>query len=302
MQATIEILAGPETGRRILLKSGQIARFGRTEWSDFSFPYDHRLADVHFSIETTDTEVTLIDLSNGHGVQIDGEKLATCQLRSGQKIKAGNMTFVIGTEVLFETSGAGPVAVQSQAEPEAVPDLAVRICEAVDLSEPARELLDDTIEVPPFVDKLGEAQLLVDALRVLAAWLGKRKGVWWAADCIESSCGHALESQAGLLALARAWVRDPKEDNRVAALNSAETADSTLPACWLARAAGWSGGSLGPPDAPPVPPDEHLTAQALTGALLLAAVFKAPALCAENYRRFIAHGKELAAAKLDWEA
>lgn len=302
MQATLQLLAGPETGRRIFLKTGQVASFGRTEWSDFAFPYDHRLADVHFSIETTDQAVTLVDLSQGHGVQIDGEKMATCQLRSGQKIKAGSMIFVIGTEVLYETSGAGPVAVQSQNIPEATPALAIKVCEAIDLSEPARDILDDTMDVPPYLDKLTDAELLVDALRVLATWLGKRKAVWWGADCVGAACAGTSDAQAGLLTLSRAWVRDPSEDNRRKALDAAETADSKLPACWLARAAGWSGGSLAPPGLPIVPPDERLTAQALIGTLLLAAVFIDPKLGEGNYRKFIEQGKKIAATKLDWEA
>jgi hypothetical protein len=301
VQATLQILAGPETGRRIFLKSGQVASFGRTEWSDFSFPYDHRLADVHFSIETTDDAVTLADLSQGQGVQVDGEKMTTCQLRSGQKIKAGNMTFAVGTELLFETSGAGPVSVGPRTEQAAPLESARKVCESIELSEPAGEILDDTIEVLPFIDKLTAAELLVDCLRVLAAWLSKRKAVWWGAGCVESACADRLEMQTALLATTRSWVRDPTDENRRKALDAAETADTKLPACWLARAAGWSGGSLSPPGLPVVPPDDHLTAQALTGALLLAAVFIDPARCAGNYRKFIAQGKELATMKLDWE-
>lgn len=298
----MQILAGPETGRRIFLKSGQVASFGRTEWSDFAFPYDHRLADVHFSIETTDGAVTLLDLSQGPGVQIDGEKLATCQLRAGQKIKAGNMIFVIGTEILFETSGAGPVSVAPRTEQEVAPQLAINLCESIDLSEPARDILDPAIEVLPFVDRLTQAELLVDALRILATWLGKRKAVWWGADCVEGACAGTPVAQAGLLTAARSWVQYPSEVNRQSAIEAAETADSKLPACWVARAAGWSGGSLSPPGLPVVPPDERLTAQALTGALLLAAVFSDPAQCAANYRKFIAQGKDLAAVQLDWES
>ena len=101
--------------------------------------------------------------------------------------------------------------------------------------------------------------------------------------------------------MARAWVLDPTDENRRAALGAAETADTKLPACWLARAAGWSGGSLAPPGMAVVPPHEHLTAQALVGALLLAAVFRDPAKSADNYRLFIERGKQLSQTTLDWE-
>jgi hypothetical protein len=303
VQATFQILTGPETGRLIHLKSGQVARFGRTEWSDFAFPYDHRLADVHFSVETTDDGVTLVDLSDGKGVHVDGEKTTSSPLHSGQKIKAGSMIFAITTELLFETSGAGPIAVARQTGPAPpAAQLARKICETIDLAEPARELLDDVIEVLPFIDKLTEQELLLDALRVLAAWLSKRKAVWWGAACVEAACGDRLQTQVALLAQVRAWVEEPSEEDRRQILDAAETVDSKLPACWLARAAGWSGGSLAPAGLPVVPPAEHLTAQALIGALLLAAVFVDPAKSADNYRNFIEQGKELSRTTLDWEA
>src|SRR5262249_455299 len=203
MQAILQILTGPETGRRILIKAGQIARFGRTEWSDFAFPYDRQLADIHFSIETTNDSVTLADLSQGKGVEVDGQKTESCQLRSGQKIQAGRMAFAVSTERLFEssTAGTGPVAVSANGPPVPAPALARKICESIGLSEPAQALLDDTIEVLPFIDKLSGEQLLLDALRVLAAWLSKRRAVWWGAGCLEAACGDSLKAQADLIAL-----------------------------------------------------------------------------------------------------
>jgi hypothetical protein len=301
VQATLQILNGPETGRKIRLTNGQVARFGRTEWSDFAFAYDRRLADVHFSIETTDDVVTLVDLSQGRGVEVDGQKIESCELRSGQKIEAGSMVFAVETQMPFETSRTGPVATARVERPAPPPDLAQKVCEAVELSEPAATLLDETVEVLPFLDKLAAENLLLDALRVLAAWLSKRKAVWWGASCVEAACGDHLQSQADLLALVRTWAQKPIEENRLAAVTAAETADTKLPACWLARAAGWSGGSLSPPGLPVVPPDEHLTARALTGALLLAAPLADPAKCAANYRNFIELGKQLSQSVLDWE-
>src|SRR5262249_26983191 len=155
----------------------------------FAFPYDPALADVHFSIETTEDTVLLTDLSQRDGVQVDGQKMTECRLRSGQKIQAGSLTFVVSTERLFETSSTGPVAVARQSvEAAPTPDLARKVCEAVELSEPAHALLDNEIEVLPFIDKLSDQNHLLDALRVLGAWLDKRKAVWWGAGCVESAC------------------------------------------------------------------------------------------------------------------
>jgi hypothetical protein len=302
LQATLQILIGPETGRMIHLKAGQVARFGRTEWCDFAFPYDALLADVHFSLETTDESVNLVDLSDGAGVLVDGKPTSNSWLRSGQKIQAGNLIFAITTERLFQTSGAGPVSVARETAPAPPPpSLAREICEGLDLTDPARELIDDTIEIPPYLDKLSAEMLFSDALTILAAWLGKRKAVWWGAECIAAACGERLPAQADLLALVRDWAVSPTEERRRLAAAAAESADAKLPACWLARAAGWSGGSLAPPDLPVVPPGEQLTAKALLAALLLAAVFSDPAQAGHNYNQFIELGKGLGQTTLEWE-
>jgi hypothetical protein len=302
MQATLKILIGPEAGRIIHLKSGQVAQFGRTEWCDFAFPYDPRLADIHFSIETTDESVSLIDLSDGAGVLVDGDQSNKCQLRGGQKIQAGSLIFEITTELLFQTSGSGPVSVaQQNPTVPPPPPLARILCEPVDLTDSARQLMDDSIEILPYIDNLTAAELFPDAIRAVIAWLGKRKAIGWGADCIAMACGDRLETQAELLTVVRTWVESPTEDNRRLTVAAADSTDAKLPASWLARAAGWSGGSLAPPELPVVPPAEQLTSKTLLAALLLAAVFRDPAQASTNYNRFIESGKQLGQTRLAWE-
>ena len=171
----------------------------------------------------------------------------------------------------------------------------------MDLSEPAAALVDETTEILPFIDKLTGQNLLLDALRVIAVWLTKRKALWWAVHCVESACADRLQAQESLLTLARTWVEEPTEEKCLAALQAAELTDTKLPACWLARAVSWSGASLAPPDLPAVPPGEQLCAQGVMAALLLAAVFVSPAKSGDNYRRFIEQGKQLSQTKLEWE-
>ena len=66
------------------------------------------------------------------------------------------------------------------------------------------------------------------------------------------------------------------------------------PARWAATAAAWSGGSLAPPEAPVVPPGETLTAQAVAGAVLLAAVRREPERAPERHRRAVAQAVDIA--------
>jgi hypothetical protein len=74
---------------------------------------------------------------------------------------------------------------------------------------------------------------------------------------------------------------------------AAEAAGFRTPASWAAVAAFWSEGSLAPPDVPAVPPGDSLSAQAVTGAVMLAAVWSEPEKAPEKYATFLAQGRAL---------
>jgi hypothetical protein len=59
-------------------------------------------------------------------------------------------------------------------------------------------------------------------------------------------------------------------------------------------AAFWSGGSLAPPESPAVPPAANLTAKAVAGAVMLAAVVPDPVQAPEKYRHFFDLGVDIA--------
>jgi hypothetical protein len=66
-------------------------------------------------------------------------------------------------------------------------------------------------------------------------------------------------------------------------------------------AAFFSGGSLAPPDAAPVPPGEFLAAKAVSGAVIFAAVAKQPERAPERFRSFVAQGVEVTNRVKLWE-
>jgi hypothetical protein len=74
----------------------------------------------------------------------------------------------------------------------------------------------------------------------------------------------------------------------------ADQADLGSPAGCAGLAAFVSGGSLGPPEGPVVPPAEDLTAKAVAGAVTLAADAEEPEQAAENFRNFLNQGLEVA--------
>ena len=116
--------------------------------------------------------------------------------------------------------------------------------------------------------------LAADALTLVARTLPVRYLVAWACECLKSTLPLQTEpsniDRAGL-ALAQQWLSDPSEENRRAALEFAERGGFGSPGAWIAASAGWSGGSLLPRGYDPVPPPEHLPAEAAVAALRLSA-------------------------------
>jgi hypothetical protein len=76
-------------------------------------------------------------------------------------------------------------------------------------------------------------------------------------------------------------------------MTAAQAADFSTPAGCTALAVFLSGGSMGPPDTPAVPPGEFLTARAITGAIVAAAVSTDPAKAPDKFQSFIAQGLDV---------
>lgn len=179
---------------------------------------------------------------------------------------------------------------------------AAEVCRHFPLGEEAKKLLRNGLTPRQFLDLLVEKQLYQDATRFLAHALPKREAVWWACVCVRRVSGPDLPpSTTVALQAASAWVVDPTADNRRAAMQAAEAAGFGTPAGCAGAAAFWSGGSVGPPNVPAIPPGEALTAQGVTGALLLAAVQAEPAKAPEKYRKFLAQGIEVAQGASRWK-
>jgi uncharacterized protein DUF6931 len=104
------------------------------------------------------------------------------------------------------------------------------------------------------------------------------------------------DSDAAARTAAEAWVRKPGEDSlRRAAWDAAQKTDFKSPEAWAAVGAFWSGGSMAPEGQPMVPPAEHLTGVAISGAVTLASVRGRPELANARLQHFIASACDIAA-------
>jgi hypothetical protein len=148
-----------------------------------------------------------------------------------------------------------------------------------------------------------QRELPMDAVRFIAHALPRREAVWWAWVCARKSAGESPKPQikAALDATER-WVVQPTEEHRRQALHFGEAADFGTSAGCAALGAFMSGGSLGPPDAPVVPPGEFMTAKAVSGAVILAAVTPEAAKAPAKFEEYVKLGLEVADRTKLWPA
>src|ERR1035437_8874720 len=178
----------------------------------------------------------------------------------------------------------------------------VAIAPVAELGEEAMALLRPDLHPLDFVALLMEKALFPDAVRFVAHARPKREAVWWGWVCARRAAGEnpPPKIKAALDATER-WIAQPNEDNRRLAMAAAEKAELGTAAGCAGLAAFFSGGSLAPPDAPPVPPGEFLAAKAVAGAVIFAAVAKEPERAPERFKSFVAQGVEVTTRVKLWE-
>jgi hypothetical protein len=163
----------------------------------------------------------------------------------------------------------------------------------------AAEPTDD----PPaaFLQKLSAEGNIQDAVTFCAHLLPRREAVWWACGCARLLIGDILQSKAAGLLAAEAWVYEPDEKHRQAALDIGQQSDSNDALTWLALAAGWSGGLLSAHPVKPVPVPPYMTARAARVAVILSSAAVKTDDRLPRLRDCIAGGIKLAESGLSGE-
>lgn len=195
----------------------------------------------------------------------------------------------------------------------------------IELEDGAVGLLCNDPTPSQFLRLLIEQGYYLDAIHYLAHALPKRDAVWWACLCARSVsrdrpspesitafeavwwaclCAHSV-SDDGLspesitaLEATEAWVREPNEDRRRAAMAAAERTDMDTAPSLAALGAFFSGGSIAPPDHKEIPPAEELTGRMVSAAIMLAAVSPDLEKARERYRLFLSQGIYIASGGL----
>jgi pSer/pThr/pTyr-binding forkhead associated (FHA) protein len=95
MQLILEATTGPHLGKKIVVRAGQTATFGRTERADYTFPLDEQMSGLHFSLEHTPPDCRIRDLGSANGTFLGGARVQDALLQPGDAIRAGSTAFTV---------------------------------------------------------------------------------------------------------------------------------------------------------------------------------------------------------------
>jgi len=96
MRVILEVISGPDKGRKSHLNAQQSVTVGRTEWSEFVVPHDPRMSSEHFTLQVGGNTCHLRDKDSRNGTFVNGRQVKKdVELFDGDKILAGGTNFVV---------------------------------------------------------------------------------------------------------------------------------------------------------------------------------------------------------------
>ncbi len=119
MRVSLNVVAGPQTGRSFAFDQHDTFMIGRSEDSQFCLPQDRFFSRHHCLIEIAPPQAFLRDLSSTNGTFVNGLRVDTAHLKSGDRIQGGET--VLEVEVTVDPAESGtPTAIYSDTHPSLV--------------------------------------------------------------------------------------------------------------------------------------------------------------------------------------
>ncbi len=94
MDVLLEVITGVGAGQRLAVREGQTLTIGRTNKSDVAIPDDY-MSGLHFAVECSATGCRVLDRRSSNGTFLNESRIHDAMVASGDKIRAGQSTFVV---------------------------------------------------------------------------------------------------------------------------------------------------------------------------------------------------------------
>ena len=111
MRVTLHVVAGPQTGRDFTFDQHDTFMIGRSEDSQFCLPQDRFFSRHHCILEIAPPQAFLRDLGSTNGTYVNGMRVDTAHLKSGDRIQGGETILEVevstGLEEYEDTAKVG---------------------------------------------------------------------------------------------------------------------------------------------------------------------------------------------------
>lgn len=274
MQIFLHVEKGPHIGRRLAIRSGQVASFGKTERSDHCLEQDVELADQHFRIQVKDT-CTIEAIESDAEFLVNGETPENSSLVNGDIISAGLSVFRVEVEgEMISEHFPEPSPSESNSNPVVEFVDLPQLCADLDLGEEALAEASKHNLADGFLKGLIEAKLFNDAIRLHVHLMLPADAIQWAVASIQALLNNNLTPlDSDAIQKAADWASDPSEASRRLCGRIAEEREYEGIGGTLALAVFISGGNIAPEDLEgEVQPEPFSFGQATAGAVMLATV------------------------------
>ncbi len=106
MRVSLNVIAGPQTGRSFTFDQHDTFMIGRSEDAQFCLPQDRFFSRHHCLIEIAPPQAFLRDLGSTNGTFVNGLRVETAYLKSGDRIQGGET--VLEVDVAADPAEAAP--------------------------------------------------------------------------------------------------------------------------------------------------------------------------------------------------
>jgi eukaryotic-like serine/threonine-protein kinase len=102
MRVTLNVVAGPQTGRNFTFDQHDTFMIGRSEDSQFCLPQDRYFSRHHCILEIAPPQAFLRDLGSTNGTYVNGMRVETAYLKNGDRIQGGETILEVNVSTGIE--------------------------------------------------------------------------------------------------------------------------------------------------------------------------------------------------------
>lgn len=136
MRVTLNVVAGPQTGRKFTFDQHDTFMIGRSEDAHFCLPQDRFFSRHHCIIEIAPPQCFLRDLGSTNGTFVNGLRVETAYLKHGDRIQGGET--VLEVSVSADSASAPTPAYQAESTEPSIITVACLNCGKMAKAESSR--------------------------------------------------------------------------------------------------------------------------------------------------------------------